>query len=190
MRRHDLTNKKTKMNIFWDCLQRAIPKTCDLWDIWSAWGGEMTWPKKKIMTKTDTKKKTKTMTKTFREHLQRAIPETCDLCNIWSEWWRDMTRPKRETITMTNTETKTMSKTKIFREYLQRAIPETCEIWDTDYNFDNWEPGFMTICVTWQLRVTLDSIRNSCDVLHKQARKSSEDTQVAGYARFGKVWAG
>ena len=47
-----------------------------------------------------------------------------------------------------------------------KEILETCEIWDTDYNFDNWEPGFMTICVTWQLRVTLDSIRNSCDVLN------------------------
>ena len=53
----------------------------------------------------------------------------------------------------------------IFREHLQRAILETCEIWDTGYNFDNWEPEFMTICVTWQLGVTLDSIRNSCDVL-------------------------
>ena len=40
----------------------------------------------------------------------------------------------------------------------------TCDIWDTDYNWDNWEPEFMTIFVTWQLRVTLDSIRNSCDV--------------------------
>ena len=29
----------------------------------------------------------------------------------------------------------------------------------------NWEPEFMTIIVTWQLIVTLDSIRNSCDVL-------------------------
>ena len=29
-----------------------------------------------------------------------------------------------------------------------------------DYNTDNWEPGF----VTWQLIVTLDRIRNSCDV--------------------------
>ena len=30
---------------------------------------------------------------------------------------------------------------------------------------DSWEPEFMTIIiVTWQLRVTLDSIRNSCDV--------------------------
>ena len=45
------------------------------------------------------------------------------------------------------------------------TIQETCDIWDTDYNSDNWEPEFMTIFVTWQLRVTLDSIRNSCDVL-------------------------
>ena len=34
----------------------------------------------------------------------------------------------------------------------------------TDYNSENQEPEFMTIFVTWQLRVTLDSIRNSCDV--------------------------
>ena len=40
----------------------------------------------------------------------------------------------------------------------------TCDIWDTDYNSDNWEPEFMTIFVIWQLIVTLDSIRNSCDV--------------------------
>ena len=33
----------------------------------------------------------------------------------------------------------------------------------SDYNTDNWEPGFMAIFVTWQLIVTLDSIRNSCD---------------------------
>ena len=39
-----------------------------------------------------------------------------------------------------------------------------CDVWDTDYNSDNWEPEFMTIFATWQLRVTLDSIRNSCDV--------------------------
>ena len=39
-----------------------------------------------------------------------------------------------------------------------------CDIWDTDYNTDNWEPGFMTIFVTWQLIVTLDSICNSCDI--------------------------
>ena len=35
---------------------------------------------------------------------------------------------------------------------------------DIDYNSENWEPEFMTIFVTWQLRATLDSIRNSCDV--------------------------
>ena len=38
------------------------------------------------------------------------------------------------------------------------------DMWHTDYNYDNWEPGFMTILNTWQLRVTLDSIRTSCDV--------------------------
>ena len=50
--------------------------------------------------------------------------------------------------------TKTMTKT----------IPETCDLWDTNYNSDTLEPEFMTIFVAWQLRVTLDSIRNSCDV--------------------------
>ena len=46
-----------------------------------------------------------------------------------------------------------------------KTILETCDIWDTDCNSDNWEPEFMTIFVTCQLRVTVDSIRNSCDVL-------------------------
>ena len=36
----------------------------------------------------------------------------------------------------------------------------------TDYKTENWEPGFTTIFVTWQLIVTLDSIRNSCDVYY------------------------
>ena len=44
----------------------------------------------------------------------------------------------------------------------------TCDIWNTDYKCDKWQSEIMTIFVTWQLRVTLDSIRNSCDVfLHK-----------------------
>ena len=51
---------------------------------------------------------------------------------------------------------------KIFR-FLDN--PRTFDIWDTVYNSDNWEPEFMTIFVIWQLIVTLDSIRNSCDVL-------------------------
>ena len=45
-----------------------------------------------------------------------------------------------------------------------KTILQTCDNWDTDYNSSNWEPEFMTIFVTWQSRVTLDSIRNSCDV--------------------------
>ena len=47
----------------------------------------------------------------------------------------------------------------------------TCDIWETDYNSDNLEPEFMTIFVTWQLIVTLDSIRNSCDVYNNQCLK-------------------
>ena len=44
-------------------------------------------------------------------------------------------------------------------------IREVCGMWDADYISDNWEPEFMTIFVTWQSRVTLDSIHNSCNVL-------------------------
>ena len=50
------------------------------------------------------------------------------------------------------------------REHPKGAIIGTCDIWDTDYNTNNWVPGFMKIFITWQLIVTLDSIRNSCDV--------------------------
>ena len=42
---------------------------------------------------------------------------------------------------------------------------ETFDSWGTDYYSDNWEHKFMTFFVSWQLRATLDSIRNSCDVL-------------------------
>ena len=45
----------------------------------------------------------------------------------------------------------------------EQKVLETCVIWDTDNSSDNWEPEFMTIFGTWQLIVTLDSIRNSCD---------------------------
>ena len=48
-----------------------------------------------------------------------------------------------------------------FREHLQRAILETCDIWDTDYNSENWEPEFMTIFVTWQLRHDLTKKRDN-----------------------------
>ena len=71
---------------------------------------------------------------------------------------------RRHDMTKKITKTMTKTKTKTFWEHLPRAILETCDIWDTDYNSDNWEPEFMTIFVIWQLIVTLDSIRNSCDV--------------------------
>ena len=63
------------------------------------------------------------------------------------------------------------------REHPKGAIIGTCDIWDTDYNTDNWEPGFMTIFVTWQLIVTLGSIRNSCDVF------SIFSDCISGYSR-------
>ena len=116
------------------------------------------------MTKTKTKTKTLTRTKTnaFREHLQRVALETCDLWDIWSEWWGDMTWPTKKTMTKTNTRKKTM--TQALTKTVTKTIPGPCDIWDTNYHSDNWEPEFMTIFVSWQLRVTLDSIPNSCDV--------------------------
>ena len=65
---------------------------------------------------------------------------------------------------MTNTMTKTNTNTNTYIEHPKRVTLVTCDIWDTDYISDNWEHVFLTIYVTWQLRVTLDSIRNSCDV--------------------------
>ena len=41
---------------------------------------------------------------------------------------------------------------------------DNCDMSNTVNNSDDWEPEFMTIFVTWQLRVTLDSICNSYDV--------------------------
>ena len=56
--RHDLTKKKimtrtntktktmTKTNTFREHIQRVIIETCDLWDLWSEWLWDITWPKK------------------------------------------------------------------------------------------------------------------------------------------------
>ena len=41
------TKTMTKTNTFREHLQRAILETCDLWDIWSEWWGDMTWPTKR-----------------------------------------------------------------------------------------------------------------------------------------------
>ena len=59
--------------------------------------------------------------------------------------------------------------------------PETCDIWDTDNNSDNWEPETMTIFVIWQLIVTLDSIRNSCDVLVREGLKNKKCSLCVNY---------
>ena len=101
------------------------------------------------------------------EHPQRAILETCDHWDIWSEWWRYMTWPRKYLPTYIPIHLPTYPSTYLpasFTEHPQGAIPETCDLWDTDNNSDNWEPESMTIFVIWQSIVTLDSIRNSCDV--------------------------
>ena len=73
-------------------------------------------------------------------------------CQFWWQfWWLFLMTSFDDNFWMTI----------FFGTYFQLV---TCDIWDTDYNTDNWEPGFITIFVTWQLIVTLDSIRNSCDV--------------------------
>ena len=50
-----------------------------------------------------------------------------NLYDICSEWWGDLTWPKKSL--------------------------RCCDIWDTNNNTDNWEPEFMTIFVTWQLKL-------------------------------------
>ena len=47
-----------------------------------------------------------------------------------------------------------------------------------DFNSDNQEPEVMTIFVTWQLRVTLESIRNSCNVSHSITKNVQMETRV------------
>jgi len=40
------TKTMTKTNTFIEHHQRATPESCDLWDIWSEWWGDMNWPTK------------------------------------------------------------------------------------------------------------------------------------------------
>ena len=157
-------------------------ETWDLWDICSKWWEDMTWPKNyKEKYKHKDKDKVKDILSNLRDlwHLRHWL-QFWQLRNwIHDNLW-DLTincdtgqhlqflqcfknivsnyRAKTKTKTMTKTKTKT------FWEHFLRAILDICDIWDTDYNSDNWEPEFMTNFVIWQLIVTLDSIRNSCDV--------------------------
>ena len=52
----------TKTNTFWKHLQRAIPETCGLSDIWSEWWWELTWPTMTL-----------TMTKTFKKQMHTIV---------------------------------------------------------------------------------------------------------------------
>ena len=113
---------------------------------------EKTWPDQR-KDNDMTKKKIKTKTNTFRELHQRAILKTCDRWDIWSDLWGDLNWPKKDNDKYKD---KDSGNDKLL----------TCDIWDTDHNYDNWEPKFIIIFVTWQLRVTLDSVRNSCDVYY------------------------
>ena len=72
--------------------------------------------------------------------------------DMFCQFWQSLTIEKLLTVL-------------IILTIMTKTIPVTCDIWDTDYISDNWEPEFTTIFGTWQLIVTLDSIRNSCDVL-------------------------
>ena len=42
-----MTMTKTKTKTFGEDPERATQETCDHWDIWSEWWGDMTWPTKK-----------------------------------------------------------------------------------------------------------------------------------------------
>ena len=83
--------------------------------------------------------------------IQRATQETFDLWDIWSQWWEDMTWPTKIQ--------RQIQRQRQWQRQWQRLVT-----FQTLINFDNWEPECMTIFVVWQLRVTLDSIHNSCDV--------------------------
>ena len=48
---------------------------------------------------------------------------------------------------------------------MTNTTQETCDLWGTNYNSYIWEPKFLTIFVTWQLRATIDSISNFYEVL-------------------------
>ena len=123
------TMTMTKTNTFRKHLQRAILETCDLWDIWSEWWGDMTWP-----TKRQWKRQIQRKRQWQRQiHLENTF--TSDPRDLWHLRHligvmrrHDLTNKK--TMTKTNKKTKTMTKTDTFREHLQRATPETCNLWD------------------------------------------------------------
>ena len=119
--------------------------------------------------------------------------DTCDLWDIWSEWWGliEETWPvnffsafsqhsfnfhSTFSIFFFNFFTFLSTFSQLFLTFFSNFFSNLCTsigIWDTaDYSTDNWGPGFMTIFVTLQLIVTLDSIRNSCDVFQYSLKET------------------
>ena len=74
----------TKTNTFRQHLQRAILETCDLWDIWLEWWGDMTWPKKRQW------QTQRHLENTFKEQYLRLLNfQTFDV-----ETWNDLQKDK------------------------------------------------------------------------------------------------
>ena len=138
--------------------------TFETFDIWSEWWCDLTWPKKTYLLPTY-------LPTNLREHPQGAILDTCD---IWSAVmiWRYLTKTSQELRMLSSVTINCQVTQIVINPGSQLSVNivisvlclGTCDIWDTNYNTENWEPGLMKIFVTWQLIVTLDSIRNSCDV--------------------------
>ena len=125
----DKEKTMTKTNTFREQLQRATSETCDLWDIWSEWWEDMTWPTKRQWQRHRQRQlqwqRQIHLENTFKKQPQRLVTfETFDQCD--EATWPD----QKITKTKTNTKTKTMTKTNTFREHLQRATLETCDLWD------------------------------------------------------------
>ena len=66
------------------------------------------------------------------------------------------------------------------------SVATICGEMSNLYNSDNWEPELMTVFVTWKLRVTLDRICNSCNVLFLHHSLWCSSKLYAGHSKFCK----
>ena len=83
----------TNSNTFRELHQRAILETCDLWDIWSEWWGDMTWPKKRQWQRQRQRQRQIQLENTFRERSKRLVTfETFDQSD--EETWTDQKKDK------------------------------------------------------------------------------------------------
>ena len=117
----DSTNKSNLSQHY-----RVTLETCDLWDIWSEWWEDMTWPKKTYPPTYLPTYLPIYLCTSIREHPKGAILGTCDLLDIWSDWWGDMTWPKKTQATHLPTYLATYLPT-----YLSTSIREHRKNWAT-----------------------------------------------------------